>query len=116
MQLKKNLAAIVAILGIGLLGNVYGGPPFVTDDPEPVELHNWEVYIASMHIKQPGDWSGTAPHFEVNYGAAPDLQLHMIAPLAYDAPASGTSHYGFGDLELGAKYRFIHETNWWPQV
>ena len=24
--------------------------------------------------------------------------------------------YGYGDTELGAKYRFIQETNWIPQV
>ena len=92
------------------------GPPFVTDDPEPVEYQHWEFYIASMHSELGGDWSGTAPHFEVNYGAVPDLQLHLIAPLAYDSPPEGAGHYGLGDIELGAKYRFIQETNGWPQV
>ncbi len=92
------------------------GPPFVTDDPEPVEYQHWEVYVASMHSKIGGDWSGTAPHVEVNYGAVPDLQLHVIAPLAYDSPPDGPGHYGIGDLELGAKYRFLHETNGWPQI
>jgi hypothetical protein len=92
------------------------GPPFVTDDPEPVDYQHWEFYIASMHSELGGDWSGTAPHFEVNYGAVPDLQLHLIAPLAYDSPPEGAGHYGPGDLELGAKYRFIQETNGWPQV
>ncbi len=23
------------------------GPPYTTDDPEPVELRHWEVYVAS---------------------------------------------------------------------
>ncbi len=63
-----------------------------------------------------GDWSGTAPHFEFNYGVLPDVQLHLIAPLAYDAPPAGKSHYGYGDTELGVKYRFVQETNWLPQV
>jgi hypothetical protein len=92
------------------------GPPYVTDDPEPVEYQNWEFYVASMHSKLGGDWSGTAPHFEVNYGALPDLQLHLIAPLAYDSPPDGAGHYGLGDVELGVKYRFLHETNGWPQI
>ena len=92
------------------------GPPFVTDDPEPVEYQHWEFYIASMHAKLGGDWSGTAPHLELNYGAVPDLQLHLIAPEAYDSPPEGAGHYGLGDVELGAKYRFIQETNGWPQV
>ena len=92
------------------------GPPFITDDPEPVEYQHWELYLASEHFKIDGDWSGTAPHVEVNYGAVPDLQLHVIAPLGYDSPPSGAGHYGMADLELGAKYRFIQETNGLPQV
>jgi hypothetical protein len=92
------------------------GPPFLTDDPEPVEYRHWEFYVASQHVKTADGWSGTAPHFEVNYGAIPNLQLHLIAPLAYDAPALGSRHYGYGDTELGAKYRFIQETSNFPQV
>jgi hypothetical protein len=92
------------------------GPPFVTDDPEPVDYQHWEFYIASQDSKIKGDWSGTAPHFEVNYGAVPDLQLHLIVPLAYDSPPQGAAHYGIGDIELGAKYRFMQETNGLPQM
>jgi hypothetical protein len=44
------------------------------------------------------------------------LQLHLIAPLAYDSPPAGAAYYGLGDIELGAKYRFIQETNGWPQA
>jgi hypothetical protein len=118
MHTQQRLPAIAlpAVLSLGMAATVVGGPPFITDDPEPVEYQHWEFYVASMHEEVGGDWSGTAPHFEVNYGAVPDLQLHLIAPLAYDAPPEGAGHYGMGDLELGAKYRFIQETNGWPQV
>jgi len=92
------------------------GPPFVTDDPEPVEYRHWEFYVASQDAKTADGWSGTAPHFEVNYGAIRNLQLHLIAPLAYDSPAHGSRHYGYGDTEIGAKYRFIQETASVPQV
>ena len=92
------------------------GPPFITDDPEPVDCRHWEFYIASQNIKFGDDWSGTAPHIEVNYGAITNLQLHLIAPLAYDAPAHGTRQYGYGDTEAGFKYRFIQETELLPQV
>jgi hypothetical protein len=92
------------------------GPPFTTDDPEPVKYHHWEFYVASQHTKSADGWSGTAPHFELNYGAVTNLQLHLIAPLAYDAPAHGTRQYGYGDTEVGVKYRFIQETDASPQV
>jgi hypothetical protein len=92
------------------------GPPFRTDDPEPVEYRHWEIYVASQDEKDQEGWSGTAPHFEVNYGALPNLQLHLLAPFVYVKPNNGSSHYGFGDLELGVKYRFTQETQWLPQV
>jgi hypothetical protein len=117
-MIPSLLAAIVAGLVPLILGLIvaWAGPPFVTDDPEPVEYRHWEIYVASQHAKDKEGWSGTAPHFEVNYGVLPNLQLHLIAPLAYVRPNDGSSHYGFGDLELGAKYRFIQETDWRPQV
>ena len=93
-----------------------GGPPFVTDDPEPVDYQHWEFYVASQDAKLGGDWSGTGPHLELNYGVVPDVQLHLIAPLAYDVPPAGGSHYGYGDTELGVKYRFLQETNYLPQA
>jgi hypothetical protein len=95
---------------------IVAGPPFVTDDPEPVEFRHWEVYLASLQMNSAAGWSGTAPHVEVNYGVIPDVQLHVIAPLAYDAPATGGSHYGYGDTELGVKYRFVAETDKIPQI
>ena len=112
------LTAIVAGLFPLIFGQMaaWAGPPFVTDDPEPVEYRHWEIYLASQHAKDKEGWSGTAPHFEVNYGALPNLQLHLIAPFAYVKPEVDSRHYGFGDLELGAKYRFIQETDWRPMV
>jgi hypothetical protein len=92
------------------------GPPFATDDPEPVDYQHGEFYIASQHTETAGGWSGTAPHFELNYGVVPNVQLHLIASLAYAAPSGGRTHYGYGDTELGVKFRFIQETEHLPQV
>jgi hypothetical protein len=92
------------------------GPPYTTDDPEPVEYHHWEFYLASQHEVTRDGASGTAPHVEVNYGAVPDLQLHLIAPLSYSRASSGSVKYGPGDVELGAKLRFIQEDGWIPMV
>ena len=92
------------------------GPPYVTDDPEPVELRHFEIYLASLSNWDSSGWQGTAPHLEVNYGAHPDLQLHTIVPGAYVVPSRDRAHYGVGDIELGAKVRFVHETRWIPQI
>jgi hypothetical protein len=95
----------------------HAGPPYVTDDPEPVELRHLEVYVATQGgYGRDRSLAFTAPHLEVNYGAAPDLQLHLIAPLQYVHPAGASVAYGYGDTELGAKYRLVHETDVIPQV
>ena len=112
--MKRN-----ALLAVGLLAAVMvarAGPPFITDDPEPVEYQHWEVYFGSQYEHNGDGASGTLPHAEVNYGAIPNLQLHLIAPLAFDAPAGASRQVGYGDTELGAKYRFLEETKGGPQV
>ena len=113
---RPSFPTLLVVLAVAFGGQTYAGPPFLTDDPEPVELHHCEFYIATQQNHSADGWSGTAPHLELNYGAAPDLQLHMIAPFAYDSPSDGRSHHGYADTELGFKYRFVHETNSCPQI
>jgi len=57
--------------------------------------------------------SWVLPAMEFNMGAAPNLQLHVVIPGSYVTPQGS---YGIGDIELGAKYRFIQETATCPQV
>jgi hypothetical protein len=97
---------------------VSAGPPYVTDDPEPVEYRHWEFYIAFQGSRDATSrsWSGVAPQIEVNYGALPNLQVHVIAPFAFSWPDEGGGNYGYGDMELGVKFRFIQETRWCPMI
>jgi len=92
------------------------GPPFFTDDPVPVNLRNWEFYLASQHFVVGHDVSGTLPHVEVNYGAVTNVQLHLIMPMAYAKPRGLPFQYGPGDFELGVKVRFVGETRSRPQI
>ena len=110
----RPLALVVLVLIFS--PRAFAGPPYITDDPEPVEYQHWEVYFASIFAKQPDAWTSTAPHVEVNYGAIPDVQLHTILPMTLYAPADSASSYGYGDTELGVKYRFVHEGDWLPQI
>jgi len=94
----------------------WAGPPFVTDDPEPVELHHWEVYLASMEVKTADGRSGTLPHIEINNGIAPNLQFHIILPYAFARAAGQPMQRRYGDTEIGLKYRFIQERRRRPMV
>jgi len=112
-------SCLVVLAGFGLSPTVAeAGPPYTTDDPEPVEYRHWEFYLASQGSRdaKASAWSGDAPHLEVNYGVLPDLQLHLIAPFSFSWPDQGGAHYGYGDTELGAKFRFIQETGRRPMI
>lgn len=109
-------AATLLVLAASVPSTSWGGPPFLTDDPEPVEHRHWEVYLATLYANSRDATSGTAPHLEVNYGILTDLQLHLIVPLAYNHPKGGATSYGPGDTEFGVKYRFFHETENLPQA
>ena len=97
------LAAAVTALAAG---RAVAGPPFVTDDPEPVPYQHFEFYNLSLGSAIRGDTQGFAPAWEYNYGIVPNGQAHIIAPLTFDKQTGG---YGYGDTELGFKYRFIDE-------
>src|ERR1035437_1070892 len=85
------------------------GPPFRTDDPEPVDYTHWEFYTFTSGTHISGDTSGVGPAFEFNYGLIPNGQLHIVAPTAFDSPAGGPTLFGYGDTEIGFKYRFIEK-------
>ena len=94
-----------------LVPAAWAGPPFITDDPEPVEYRHGEFSISSIYTDTRDAKTGTAPHIEANYGIAPDLQLHLLLPLAFSHPDGRAASYGLGDTELGVKYRFRHESD-----
>ena len=108
--LSATVLIVCVLLNFMTTAMTAAGPPFLTDDPEPVEPGHGVFYISSQHTWSRDGRSGTAPHFELNYGPIKDIQLHAIAPLAYDRPGdTEITEYGYGVTELGVKWRFIHE-------
>ena len=95
---------------IVITNTTFAGPPFNTDDPVPVDFHHWEFYAASAYEFMNHNGDATLPHIEVNYGAIPNIQLHILAGMGY--VKEGTEHqYGFMTTELGFKYRFINDND-----
>jgi hypothetical protein len=94
------------------------GPPFLTDDPVPVDRGHWEInnYVAGSLAN--GASVGVAPGVDANYGAAQNLQLHLLVPAAVAQINGMSTQWGLGDMEIGAKYRFLpaEEKDWWPQA
>jgi hypothetical protein len=91
-----------------LVSPAFAGPPYVTDDPEPTDYRHYEVYGFTSGTGTRDDTS-TTTGIDFNYGGAEDLQLTAVLPLVYDAPAAGADTIGIGNIELAAKFKFLHQ-------
>ena len=98
---------VLALAGIGLAAPDVAGPPFVSDDPEPTEQGHWEIYGFTGGTYVPGETDGAAG-FDINYGGAKDLQLTAVLPINYQTGTDGA--VGLGNIELAAKYKFLHQS------
>ncbi|HVU33943.1 MAG TPA: hypothetical protein VHE61_10945 [Opitutaceae bacterium] len=116
MRFPPLRPVLLTALLLALCTGLRAGPPFLTDDPEPVDLHHWEFYVFGTGDRTSDGDAISAPAIELNYGALPNLQLHLVAPIAnVSGPGVGWTS-GFGDMEAGVKYRFVDETADRPQV
>jgi hypothetical protein len=103
-------------MAMGLASGLQAGPPFLTDDPEPVDLKHWEVYVFGQGDRTADADAVLGPAIEFNYGIAPNTQLHVVTPVAsISSPGNGWTS-GYGDTEVGVKYRLIDETDSFPQI
>jgi hypothetical protein len=107
---------LVAALNLVAAAPLLAGPPFLTDDPQPVDYQHWEAYLFSLGQTGGGGEAFEGPAVEMNYGVLPDTQLHLIVPMQTVVANGQQTVSGLGDTEFGIKYRFVHETNGWPQI
>ena len=101
------------------------GPPFQTDDPEPIDFRHYEFYTFANSDGTPVETDTEGPAVEFNWGALPNVHLHIIIPAATVFPSNnpgfapagtGPRAFGIGDIELGIKYRFVQETKHRPMI
>ncbi len=119
--MRKEVADVRPALGLvlmfGIVSLAHAGPPFMTDDPEPLDYRHSEAYVFSTYDKGPdGGKTIAMPALEFNTAPVPDVQLHVVVPFLDLQPKDGSHTYGMGDMEIGVKYRFVHETDSRPQV
>ncbi len=98
-----------------LAGGAQAGPPYQTDDAEPTETGHWEIYAFGDGASSHGTLAGEAG-LDFNYGAAEDLQMSLVIPFGYSRPDDEGFRSGFGDIEIGAKFRFVHQTDTMPDI
>jgi hypothetical protein len=101
------------------------GPPFQTDDPEPIDYRHYEFYVFANSDGTRLETDTEGPAVEFNWGALPNVHLHIIIPEAAILPANnpafaplgiGPRTFGLGDIEAGIKFRFVQETAHTPMI
>jgi len=115
MKATRSSTAMMSGL-LSMSATTWAGPPFLTDDPEPIEVGHSEAYVfASMDATADGK-ALQIPAAEFNTSPFPDVHLHLVVPMTVYSPTQGARRDGLGDTEAGIKYRFVHETDTLPQI
>jgi hypothetical protein len=100
MSYRKELMQVLVIAALGLIavrGWAQAGPPFQTDDPNPVDLGHYEAYVFWTFDGTGAELDPVGPAFEFNWGAAPNIQLHAILPFGAALPTNNPAYLPGGD-------------------
>ncbi|MGE5624938.1 MAG: hypothetical protein ACM3ZT_05265 [Bacillota bacterium] len=110
---KRGLVALVMFLAP--LAS-WAGPPFLTDDPDPIDYRTFELIPAYFVDRSRDGEEIDGPIADFNYGIAPDMHLNLQGGWARLLPAGGPSESGFSDLRMALKWRFHKETDGSPEI
>jgi len=97
-----------ALAMVALAEPAHAGPPFISDDPEPTPSGQFEIYAFNNGTNTRHGTAGETG-IDFNYGAAPDLQLTATLPGGFAQRTGGGASFGPSNVELAAKYRFLHQ-------
>ncbi len=103
---RASVRALAVAALTSLPPAVFAGPPFLTDDPDPVDRGHAEANLIAQQTRAADGRSGSVSG-EVNLGCAAQVQCHVALPVAFDHPGGGVAQRGLGDAELGLKVRFL---------
>ncbi|MGA3292701.1 MAG: transporter [Candidatus Acidiferrales bacterium] len=112
----RTVRWLLCLLAIFTPAAALAGPPFQTDDPEPVDFRHYELYTFGSADGTAIEMDTVGPAVEFNWGVVPNVQLHIVVPAAAVFPSDGPSAFGMGDVETGVKYRFVQETKYVPMI
>ena len=83
--------AIAAALAACCCGRTLAGPPFLTDDPVPVDYRDYEIYLSASSDVAPNGTTVDGPVVEVTYGIARNTQLSVQAPYVFETPVGAAA-------------------------
>jgi hypothetical protein len=94
----------------------WAGPPYLTDDPDPVDYQTFEIIPAYTLDRAVDGEEIDGPVADFNYGIAPDMHLNIQGGFVHALPADDSSESGVGDLRVALKWRFHKETDHSPEI
>ena len=106
----KTGLLICLFLPMALSQPAVAGPPYVLDGPVPTDYQHWEIYAFNTGTVTSDATDGKAG-LDFNYGATPDLQLTAVVPVAFSNPIGSGASVDVGNIELAAKFRFLHQAD-----
>lgn len=103
----RFIRALAMLVMAGAAAPALAGPPYLTDDPVPTDTGHWEIYAFTAGEGHRSTLDANAG-FDLNYGLVQGVQLTATLPLSFSHDPAEGWHSGTGDVEIGVKYRFIH--------
>ena len=86
-----------------------GGPPLLTDDPDPPGNNHWEINIgATLEASSFGADSYELPHIDLNYGLGDSIQLKWESGVAGISRSGTGAQFGWEDSLFGIKWRIVN--------
>lgn len=116
MSGKGKIISLAGCLNLLLAWRICAAPPYLTDDPDPTDYQHWEAYLFTTGDAAAGNYLINGPVAELDYGVFPNTQLTLDLGLASAGGGGKPATTGFGDVALSVKYRFLQETNGWPEL
>lgn len=104
----KLVAWSAALVLAGAAMPALAGPPYLTDDPVPTDIGQWEIYDFTAGEGHRSDFDADAG-LDLNYGALERVQLTATLPVRFSHDPLDGWRSGTGDVELGVKYRLIDD-------
>lgn len=90
---------------------------FLSDTPVTLPYERVTLDFHSFLSQRKTGSTVNMPALMANVGVYPDVQFFSVIPVAtLSAPKALSTHYGYGDVRLGLKYRFVHETENLPSI
>src|ERR1700691_523686 len=90
LRMKAASLLLLLVMCLGAAA-AWAGPPFETDDPEPIDYKNYEFYTFASADSTAVEMDTAGPAVEFNWGALPNVHLHIILPLAAILPSNNPS-------------------------